>query len=355
MRGILFNGLTSMILSGFSIFAALPSTPNYTLQSFGFGSGGGSTSTGNYSLEGITGELSGQSASTTNYGSLPGYIETQQANVPIITISNPGNNYDKLKFVLDAQSNPSDALFAIQVSTSSNFSSNVTYVTPSDTLTANLTTIDYQTYASWGGSTGQNIIGLSPNTTYYVHARATQGQFSESAWGPVSNASTVGQQLSYCVYTNANCAAAGSAVAFGGLTAGAISASPTNIGVDFATNADLGGNVYIYSQNGGLTSVSNAYTIASATADLSTASSGYGAQVASVSQTSGGPLAGVSPYNGTGNNVGALSTSIQSILTSANPINGGSAAVKLLVLPSSTAPDANDYSDTLTLIAAASF
>src|SRR5579884_481348 len=99
----------SVILSGWLLLASLPATSNYKLQSYGFGSGGTSNSTtSNYALEGITGEISGQASSTTTYTANPGFIATQQANVPLITLSNPSNYYDKLQFVIDTQNNPSD-------------------------------------------------------------------------------------------------------------------------------------------------------------------------------------------------------------------------------------------------------
>src|SRR5579884_205798 len=117
------------------MFATLPSTTQYQLNSYGFGSGGtAGSSTATYSVEGITGEVSGQTAATSAYQTPPGFIQTEQANVPKVTLSNPSNYYDKLLFVIDTQNNPSDALYALQVSTSSNFSSNVFYVQQDHTL-----------------------------------------------------------------------------------------------------------------------------------------------------------------------------------------------------------------------------
>src|SRR5437868_14541382 len=98
----MLKGLISSFLAGSLLFAALPSTSNYELNSYGFGSGGTANSgTANYSLEGITGEISSQPESTSNFTAQPGFIQTQQANVPKITLSNPSSYYDKLKFVID--------------------------------------------------------------------------------------------------------------------------------------------------------------------------------------------------------------------------------------------------------------
>ena len=361
----MFN-LVSLVVAGLGwiTFATLPTTTNYSLQSYGFGSGGTANSTtGSYALEGITGELSGQTGTTANYNLKPGYTEAQQANVPLVTVTNPSSYYDKLKFVLDQQNNPTDALYALQVCVGTDFtptsssptcSGTTLYVKNDDTLGSTLNTTDYQTYSAWGGSGGTTIIGLSANTTYYIHAKATQGKFSESGYGPSSNAATVGQQISFCLYTNANCGLGGNSETLN-LLSGTVGNSLTNIGVDFATNADAGGSVYIYSL-GSLTSTLRPGTpINSATADLSSASSGYGAQVISNTQSSGGPLNKLSPYDLGSNNVGQLSSTINTILSSANPLVGGTASVQLQAKPTNLTKAAPDYADTITIVAAASF
>lgn len=362
LMGLLgFKVIISSLLATLSVFAAMPSTSTYQLNSYGFGSGGTANSTtSTYALEGTTGEINGAPSTTSNYSGNPGYIQTQQSNVPKVTLSNPSSYYDKLKFVIDTQANPTDAKYALQISTTSNFSSNINYVKSDLTIGPTLTTTDYQTYTVWGGAGGANIIGLATSTTYYLRVKATHektfnGISTESAYGPSSSAATVGAQLSFCLYTNANCGAGGTTIAFGGVVGANVTNSPNNIGVDFATNADAGGNVYIYSANGGLKSTVANYTITSATADLGVASEGFGAQISSVNQSSGGPFNKISPYNGASNNVGVLSTSVNTILTSANPLTGGTAAIQLQVKPSNTAPAATDYAETLTVIAAASF
>jgi hypothetical protein len=362
MRGIKLLAIVVAILLWVSstAFASLPATSTYQLNSFGFGSGGTANSgTSTYSLEGISGEIAGQTASTANYSDKPGFIETEQANVPKVTITNPSNYYDKLKFVIDEQGNPTDAKYALQVKVNDvacDFTTGtIRYVKTDLTLGASLTVSDYQTYTTWGGASGANIIGLTPNTTYCIRAKATQGQFTESGYGPSTSAATIGQQLSFCTYSTSGSCGASNSVAFGAMNAGSASDSSTNIGVDFATNADSGGYVYIYSANGGLSSSQASYTITSATDDLSSANSGYGAQISSVSQSSGGPFTKVSPYDNSSQNVGILSTNVKTLLSSTSPIAGGLSTIQLKAKPSSTTPAATDYADTLTLIAAAAF
>jgi hypothetical protein len=341
-----------------SVFADLPSTSHYQLNSYGFGSGGSANSTtSNYSLEGITGEVSGQTANTSNFSTKPGFVETEQANVPKVTLTNPSNYYDKLKFVIDQQNNPSDAKYALQIKAGDatcNFTTGtIKYVKADLTVGSSLTTADYQLYSTWGGASGSNIIGLSASTTYCLRAKATQGNFTESGYGPSSSVATVGQQISFCTYSTSGSCGGSNSVTFGAMLAGNISTSTTNIGVDFATNANSGGSVYIYSANGSLKSTNApASPITSSSGDLSSGAvpKGYGAQITSVSQ-----LTKLPPYSSSGNTVGILSTNVNTILTSSSPVTAGSAAIQLQAKPATTTPAATDYADTLTLIAAAAF
>jgi hypothetical protein len=344
------------LAAGATALAAQPATNTYKLNSYGFGSGGTSnSSTGNYSLEGITGEISSQADSTSTYTLKPGYVETQQANVPKVTLSNPSNYYDKLLFVLDTQDNPTDALYALQVCVGADWvagscGTTTLYVKSDHTLGSSLVIGDYQTYSSWGSGSGTTIIGLTPGTTYYIRAKATQSKFTESAYGPSANAATSSQSITFCLYSDGTCGSSSRATSFSSLVAGSTTNASNDLHVTFATNADSGGSIYIYS-TGKLQSVAvPTGTINSATANLGSATSGYGAQITSVTS-----LTKVSPYDGTANNVGILSTTIKTILDTASPVASGSATIQLQAKASNTTPAASDYADTVTVIAAARF
>jgi len=253
--------------------------------------------------------------------------------------------YNKLHFVIDQQSNPTDALYAVSISTD-NFASNVNYVKSDLTVGASLTLTDYQTYASWGSASGVNIIGLQPSTTYYLRIKATQGKFTESGYGPVASVATVAPQLSFSISTNT--------VNMGSLLTGTVVNSPSTIDITFATNAASGGDVYINGKNNGLLSTTKSNTITSATGDLSVLSRGFGAKVTAVGSTSGS-FASVSPYNGASNNVGLTDTTIRRIITATGPTVGGTGSVQLKAKSSVNDPAATDYTDTLTMLASASF
>lgn len=338
------------------MFAALPGTSNYTLNSFTFGSGGAAnSSTSNYALEGSAGNLAGGSSATVTYGVKPSYIPTQQGNVPTIaSLDNNGGTYsDKLHFVIGTASNPSDAKFALQISTD-NFSSDIRYVKNDLTVGASLTTADYQTYTTWGGASGGNIIGLSVATTYYLRAKVTQGKFTETGFGPTSSAATAGSSLSFSVATSSQPSPPFS-INFGLLPAGTVTTGPQTIDLTLSTSAANGANIYLAGKNNGLRSASTSATISAVSNDLSSLGSGYGAQSSSVSQSSGGPLSAVSPYNGASNNVGIVDTTMRSVYTSSAAITGGTASLRLKAKSATTSVAAVDYSDTITLVAAGSF
>jgi hypothetical protein len=339
--GIL-HGLAAL---GLSFFAAMPTTPTYQLNSYGFGSGGTANSgTTTYSLEGTTGEISGQTSSTPTYSAKPGFIETQQANVPKISAFDNGSSvyYNKLHFVIDQQSNPSDALYALQISTTSNFSSNINYIKADHTIGATLALADYQTYTAWGGASGTNIIGLSPNTTYYLRAKATQGKYTESGYGPSATASTLNPQLSFSISPTS--------INVGDLLTNTVVNAPLTIDITFATNADSGGDVFINGQNAGLKSNNTGNTITSATGDLSSLSRGFGARITTVSQ-----LTKVSPYDGAANNIGLTDTVIRKIFTATAPVSAGTGSIALKAKANINDPASSDYREILTLLASASF
>ncbi len=340
----LFTSLTA----GLMLFGALPATTNYQLNSYGFGSGGtAGSSTSTYALEGTTGEVSGQNASTTTYGLRAGYIASQQAHVPKLSSFDNGSAtyYNKLHFVIDSQNNPTDAQYALSISTD-NFVSNINYVKNDLTVGASLTATDYQTHASWGGASGANIVGLLPTTTYYLRVKATQGKYTESGYGPISSAATVGPQLSFSVSTNA--------VTIGALLPGVVTDASQPINVTFATNAASGGDVYISGKNIGLYSSRASYTLPSTSGDLSALTRGYGAQVTAIAAGSG-TFSKVSPYDGASQNVGLTDTLLRRIMTASAPISGGTASVLLKAKSATGDTAANDYTETNTMLASAGF
>jgi hypothetical protein len=341
----MITSLAHSLLSATLLFAALSSSAHYNLNSYNVSAGATNTSSSTtYKLNGNAGGISsGASPSSTDKG-LPGVIQAQQANVPAApTLSNGSNTYyNKLGFILNIGSDPTDYTYAIAVSTD-NFATVTKYVQADGTLgTAQV----YQTYTTWGGASGSTIVGLLPNTSYQVKAGSMQGLFTASLFGPYATISTVNPSLTFSLSP--------STLTLTSLLAGTIITS-SSITTTFATNAASGGSIYIAGQNGGLLSSSTGFTITSISSDLATQSFGFGAQGSSATQSSGGPLAFVSPFNGATTNIGAPQTTYKPLLSTSAPVVGGSATSVLKAKSSSITPAGQDYQEVLTFVASASY
>jgi hypothetical protein len=181
--------------------ADLPSSSNYKLQNYSFGAGGTTNSTSsNYGLNGIAGEVEFGQPGSSNYKVGSGLTYMMKANVPgAPTLSTPNTNYDRILFVLNTGSNPSDTTFALQISTSSDFSTGVNYIKQDGTVGATLATTDFKTYTNWGGASGTYVTGLTSNTTYYIRAKAKQGDFTESEYGPSASITTQNPALTFTI------------------------------------------------------------------------------------------------------------------------------------------------------------
>ena len=350
--------LATLVTAGVIALFAQSTSTTYQLDSYGIGSGGNAgAESGTYKSYTSTGEQStapGSQAATLEQQS--GVVPTHNAKVPAApNMTNPGSYYNKLQIIIDNGGNPTDAKFAIAISTDNFTSTN--YIQNDNTVGATLGTEDWQTYSAWGSGSGFNVIGLASNTTYYVKVKATRGLFTEAEYSAVDTAATVGQSLTFDIDVSASDTETGPPYStnFGSLLPGTVTDSPERIWIDLDTNGTNGGFVFIASSNTGLDSILTGGTIASATGDLSSLNDGFGAKSVSATQSSGGPLSVQSPYDGSSNNVGILDTALRQTYASTGPITAGRGSLVLKAKSKSDTPAAADYTDTLTLIAAASF
>jgi hypothetical protein len=329
-----------------SLFATVPTSTNYQLPAYDFGNGGATSSSSSYQLRSQTGSPGG-SLSSGSYKLPAGVKASMTAPVPPApTLTNPDSSYNRLKIVLSTAGFASDTKYLIAIS-SDNFVT-TKYVQLDQTIGSSLSVANYQTYAAWGGASGIWILGLSNATTYQVKVAALQGSGTGSAFGPTASAATSTPSVTFAVTTSLT-ATPPFSVTFASLPAGSVTSGDASVIANVTTNAENGGSLLLKDGNGGLTSSSKAYTIPSASVDLTSANSGYGAQVSGVSQTSGGPVAAVSPFNGSSNSVGVLSSSWQQLASFSNPITSGNVTMALKAKTDITVPAAADFSDTLTL------
>lgn len=338
----------SALLTAFSLLAAAPSSTNFTLKAYDFGNGGGSSTSTNYSLNAEAGEQSELGLNSTNFRVNGGLQILQNASVPPApTFTNPSSEYNRLKIVLNTTGNPTDTLYEIAISANSFATTN--YVQTDNTVGTTNSVAQYQTYTAWGGASGVWITGLAASTSYQVKVRALQGGFTGTAFGPTATAATVAPSLTFSVATSLT-GTPPFAIAFSGLTAGSVTNGSATADIGLSTNSLNGGVVYVKS-TGSLSSALAAASIASATTNLSVATSGYGAIVTSTSQSSGGPFIAQSPFNGAVNNVGALTANLQPILATSSAVTSGTASITLKAKIDATTPASTDYTDTLTLVA----
>lgn len=335
------------------LLAAAPTSTNYVLKTYDLNSGSGGGSSTNYKLNASTGSQSTTLQSSANYGNLSGESGGVNANVPPApTFTNPSSYYDRLQLTLNTGNNPSDTKFLIAISADNFVTTN--YVQADNTVGASQAIGNYRTYASYGGGSGFLILGLTPSTTYKAKVKALQGDFSGSALGPEASAATVAPSLTFSVTTTLT-ATPPFPVVFTNLTPGSVISGNADAVIGLSSNALNGGAVYLRGANGGLTSALAGVTITSASANLAAVGSGYGAQVASTSQGSGGPFTANTPFNGSADNVGIISTGLQPLLSTASPLTSGTANIRLKAKASNVTPSASDYADTVTFIAAMNF
>ena len=349
--------IVSALLVGTSLFATMPSSTNYQLNNYNYGSGGtGSSNSTNYSLNATTGETSNSESTSTNYKVRSGNNNVQQAHVPTApTFTNPASYYDRLRFIIAPSDNPSDTKFSIAIS-DDNFTT-TRYIQNDNTVGSVRGAEDYQTYAAWGSGSGQLVIGLLPATTYKVKVNAFQGNFTETEYGPTATAATVAPSITFDIDVSASDTETAPPynISLGNMLPATVTTTTDKVWVDIDTNANSGAMVYVRSANTGLSSSYTGYTIASATADLSGASTGYGAQGSSVAQSSGGPLSITAPYNGAGQNVGLIDTALRQVFSASAPITAGRGSFVLKAKSAAQTPAGGDYQDVLTIVAAGSY
>jgi hypothetical protein len=340
------------------IFLVLPASSTYQLRDFGFGTGGAANATSsNYALEALTGEQEAGKLTGTTYSVGSGLIFTNQANVPVApTVVNSTSWYNKLRVTVNESGNPSDTKYAIAVSTD-NFSADTRYIQSDQTVGTTLGFEDYQTYTTWGGGSGFLAIGLAPNTTYTFKVKAFQGKFTETGFGPTASAATVGSLLTFDIDVASTDTDTNPPFStdFGALTPGSVATTTNKVWVDFDTNAENGGKVYVVASNTGLLSLAQGYTIGAMSGNLTSATEGFGLQGSTAVEGSGGPFDLDAAYDLTSQNVGTADTTVRPLFAAPAPVTGGRGSFVLKAKSSAVTPAATDYQEILTLIASANF
>jgi hypothetical protein len=289
--------------------------------------------------------------------------------------------YDRAKFRIDTQNNPDDARYAIQISTTSDFSANVKFVDATTRLLKNTLTInDFRFKCEWEGdifgsycisanTTWQryNVLGLTEGTQYYIraaalHGSSTNGTFTQSEWGPAVTASTVNTSISFDIDIS-NDYILGSSVPphllnIPNIMPETVTNSSEYIILRYSSNALGGTLINVRGSNGALQNGLD--TIANVNGDLDILASGYGLRNISASNTStypsfiGSPVISSSPSDFTDtppvNKVGSPTTSYVQLLNSGGlPIHTARSAFMIKAKAPLNIPTGT-YTETLTFI-----
>lgn len=364
----------------------------------------GIQNSGNYSALTDSSPVDDFTTTSTTYQARGGTATGIEANVPSVscfeTVSSSGTCslgvngmqevcsspgcYDRAKFKINTNSNPADTRYAVQISTSSTFTSNVWYLDPvsrSIKSTLNLSDFVYQcdwegtALASYCGSTNTtfqryNIFGLVPGTTYYLriaalHGNTLSGSYTQSAWSTAASSTTANTSINLDVDIATSTAGSSSApyiINIGTMSPNVVTTSTNYIIFRLTSNAVSGIVMNIKGTNGGLQNGAN--LIANVNADLAS-NVGYGLKndsstnSASFSLIIGTINVSTTPSDFSSgaptDRVGSPTTSFVTLFTSGGaPLHAGVSGYRVKAKPDLTKAPGN-YSETLTYIPVGTF
>jgi len=387
---IIFPILLTYTPKKFNIHAEDVDSSSYKIKDFTLGSGGGEDQTAtNYRVLLSVGDaVNDERLASTSYKLGMGTAVNWMATAPsikcfetttegstscddadvtpdgMVMLCGDGGCFDRARFELNAEGNPSDTLYSIRITTDVAWSS-WDYIDGSTFMIETSSSHDindYLTESSWEGTGSSiNVLGLDYNTTYYLRATALHGDFTESDPGPDANATTGNPEVTFDIDIDgtgggSSETSAPYSIALGLLTVGSVKTATDLIWMDLGSNAPNGSYIIVEDDYTGLYSSIGSYTISSATEDLDVDSEGYGLQEYSSSESYLGPLSVESDFGSSGNSVGGISTSPKKIYnTSSNPIYSGRAGVYVKSKASISAPPETDYQDEITFVAVGTY
>ena len=282
----------------------------------------------------------------------------------MVALCGAGGCYDRARFEIDTNDNPTDTLYGIQISTD-NFTSDILYIDgstyePEGYSTHNIN--DFRTKTQWETDTF-NVLGLSSGTQYYLRIIALHGDFTQTEEGPEETATTAGTSSTFDIdiatttgitadteppfeitFTGANSLLAG---------AGTVTADNL-IWFDASTNGAGGFAIVQKGENGGLYSTTHSVQIDSITGNLDTSTEGFGLQSYYIDYDDSNPVLGEitasTNYNGSISNVGIVDTDWNKVYDADGPIVDGRMALYVKARAGADKQGATDYDETITFV-----
>ena len=281
----------------------------------------------------------------------------------MVAICGTGGCYNKARFELTPNGNPSDTLYAVALSTD-NFTNDIKYIDGATFLPESATNHninDFRTETYWETEVF-NIQGLMASTLYYVRISALSGDFTQSDYSTAASTTTGAGNIFFDIDiapTSGTTTETSSpyTISFTGtddLMAGAAATTaPSLVWLDISSNSVGGVAVIQLGKNGGLYSTTTTQTITSADADLDTVNEGFGLQSYYIDNDTSaylGDLTAESNYGGSINTVGAVETSANKIYDGDGPIQNGRVAMYLKARAATSITPATDYSEEIYFI-----
>lgn len=377
---ILFTLLFVSLIFSVNTYAEDIDSNNLKILDFSFSTTGSNNLEGTNSKLLLTGDtiLNDMRFNSEHYRIGVGAVNTWQANVPLvhcfetttsgssgcnnpaiingmIQVCGQGGCFNKARFEIDPQSNPTDTLYSVQITTDSNWNS-WQYIDGATFLIEEEATHDiddYLTQSSWENPIF-NILSLTPNTTYYIRITALHGDFTESIPGSAQSATTAYPQIIFDIDVSDTAGSTAETsspylIDLGTLTYNSVTTASDLIWFDLGTNMTSGASIFGTSINYGLYSASVDYTILAVNDNLDNVF-GYGLQNFNISETFLGPLIATTNFNQAGNTVGAVTSNpggVEILNTSGEPIFEGRAAFYIKAKMDESTLSASDYSETI--------
>ncbi|MBN2100476.1 hypothetical protein JW710_01080 [Candidatus Dojkabacteria bacterium] len=293
----LILGTFLAIFSSFStkVVAQNLESDNYRIIDPSIDAGGNDdASSGTYNLlDSIGGSINDERFESSNYKLGTGIGYTFMANVPVVTyfqtddsamiaLCGEGGCYNRAKFELDPENNPTETLYLVEISTDDWTTVQCIDGTTKEPKAISSKNInDYLTEATWEAE-DFNLLGLASSTEYKIRLRALNGDFTESEPGPDATESTTDPSISFDINISGDTWASTSApyeIDSWEITTVAPSTADDLIWLDMGTNAVAGAIIQVRDTNQGLLSSYTGESIDSISDDLSSVSEGFGLKV----------------------------------------------------------------------------
>jgi len=289
----------------------------------------------------------------------------------MVRVCGPTGCYDRARFEIDPNDNPTDTLYGIQVSTD-NFAEDIKYLDGVTYMLKDSKTIDdYKTKTDWENNVF-NILGLQSQTQYFLRITALYGDLTESAPSEMAQTTTSIGSMEFRVgvgYENGENINYNPPYeihfdeAFKIIRGANVRSSDRLIWTLINSNSINGITIVQKGEYGGLHNSEveeEGYTIESLSGDLDLEEEGIGLKNSTISQlynNGDGSLGSITveeEYDTEENNVGIIDTIFKKTYQSDGPIHTGQTSLQIKTKAALTTPE-GEYAEDITFVLIAKY